>query len=512
MKIRLLYFVLFLFSNILAQGQTRHYWVFFSDKNGVKFNPYEYFDPKAIERRLVQGLPLFDSTDFPVRQDYINAVKNIADSLNVVSRWFNAVSVVATKEQISDIQNLPFVDSVREIFLETYPARYFDTVLTGRERKILDWQTDILGADFLKEENLTGKGIRIAVFDIGFKKVDELPFLKHVKVVKTYDFIRKKEFVYGYGMHGTAVLSCIAGKFGDKNIGLATDAEFLLARTEGPGEPFSEEENWLAAAEWADKNGAYIINSSLGYTVHRYLQYQMDGETSLVAKAANMAAQKGMIVVNAMGNEGDRNWKFLDTPADADSVLSIGGISFDNDLHINFSSYGPNSRCVLKPDLCAPGEVVAATPKGLKHLYGTSFATPLITGYVACIWQNFPDYKSWQIKQLIKKSGSLYPYYDYAHGYGIPEPQKILEPKPDTVNKFDVSISKNLVTVSFNDYAKDTYLFYHFHDAKGCISDYYVVDVEGLDTCTFGLPDEHPDVFYLMIHYGGQTKLIPLKN
>ena len=106
---------------------------------------------------------------------------------------------------------------------------------------------------------------------------------------------------------------------------MATGAEFLLAITETIGEEFFEEENWLAAMEWAYKNGANIISSSLGYTYHRYYTINMDGKTSLVSRAAKIAASKGMLVINAMGNEGDNDWQFMATPADADSVLSIGG-------------------------------------------------------------------------------------------------------------------------------------------------------------------------------------------
>src|SRR6185436_820200 len=110
-------------------------------------------------------------------------------------------------------------------------------------------------------------------------------------IIATYNFISKNENVFSHNAHGLGTLSCITGILDSINIGLATGAEFLLARTEqATGEPFSEEENWLAAAEWADKHGANIISSSLGYSYQRYFNTEMNGKKSLVARAAAMAA------------------------------------------------------------------------------------------------------------------------------------------------------------------------------------------------------------------------------
>ena len=103
-------------------------------------------------------------------------------------------------------------------------------------------------------------------------------------------------------------------------MGLATEAEFLLAKTEVNPEPYAEEEYWLAAVEWADRNGADIISSSLGYAEHRYFTSDMDGKKSLVTRAGNFAARKGMLVVNSAGNSGSHSdkWKIIGAPADAD--------------------------------------------------------------------------------------------------------------------------------------------------------------------------------------------------
>ena len=170
--------------------------------------------------------------------------------------------------------------------------------------------------------------------------------------------------MFTVGIHGTMVLSCIAGiKMGKDGIGYRS--RFLLARTEINTEPAKEEVWWMQAVEWADKNGANVINSSLGYGKSRYYVEDMDGKQSLVSKAANMAAAKGMLVCNAMGNEGsDKAWRTLITPADADSVISVGGLNPATDKRIYFSSFGPTADGRLKPNVVAFGTADVAKPRG----------------------------------------------------------------------------------------------------------------------------------------------------
>ena len=209
----------------------------------------------------------------------------------------------------------------------------------------------------------TGKGIRICIIDAGFPEVDESQLFEHIRnnnrIIKTWDFKKNKPDVYRYNSHGTSVLSCIAGVYNGKKVGMATDAEFLLARTERVTyEGIAEEEDWLEAVEWADKNGADIINSSLGYTKAAHFLEDMDGNTTIISRAANLAARKGILVVNAAGNEGRSEWKYVAAPGDADSALTVGGINPWTGLHTSFSSYGPNARHHLKPNVSAFGHAL----------------------------------------------------------------------------------------------------------------------------------------------------------
>jgi subtilisin family serine protease len=279
--------IIFIFCQQFGSAQKK-YWVFFSDKQGVKFNPLQYFDKKTNQKRNTTVINLYDSTDFPINENYITALQAFTKKISFQSRWFNAVSVIADSNQLIEINKLPFVSYTRkcnEMAVKLSSGPYI-TKLNDSQKELLKNQTGILGDSLFRKNGIDGSGIRIAVFDAGFPGVDKSPIFEHLRkngrIIKTWDFVKKCEFVYGYNEHGTMVLSCIAGIADNQPIGLATGAEFLLARTELNREVFSEEENWLAAMEWANQNGADIISSSLGYTFERYFTSDMDGNKSLV--------------------------------------------------------------------------------------------------------------------------------------------------------------------------------------------------------------------------------------
>jgi serine protease AprX len=493
--IRKLFLILLIFyiGTILVSAQNSKYWVFLKDKKNVTFDPYKYFDKKTIDRRLKYGIPMVDSTDFSLNEDYVNAITGLVDSVSNPSRWFNAMSVYATDDEIAAVGNLQAVKAVEKMEMFMLPAEYenavWDTTMNSTLLNLLQKQTARMGGELFQEKNIDGKGIRIAIFDGGFPTVDTNPAFEQVRkdgrIIKTWDFVKNKAFVYGWMSHGTMVMSCICGIINGKKIGLATGAEFLLARTEVRREPYFEEENWLAAMEWADKNGADIISSSLGYTFQRYFPSQMDGKTSLVTRAGNLAAKKGILVINAIGNEGTSKWKIMGAPADADSVLSIGGINPETDYHINFSSYGPTWDKRLKPNVCAYGHVTAAGKDKLEAVDGTSFACPLVAGFAACAWQVSRGLNNMQMFQSIEESGDLYPYFDYAHGYGVPQAAYFTEQAltvPEKTFDFveDNDSVKVMVTQEYldkNETEFSKHLYYNIQNPDGTLKEYSVIAV-----------------------------------
>ena len=520
----LLVFTLHFSPSSHAQSSLKKYWVFFTDKEQGSFDPYQYFDVKAIERRLKSNIPVNDKSDWPVRSSYIENVRNIASSTSHSSRWFNALGIMATEDEVFEIHQLSFVKAIEPMMTYSYPAsivkqkkKAYGDDLSDYQMKLLKKQTARMEGDVFHDENIKGQGIRIAIFDAGFPTVDVNPAFEHIRnenrILKTRDFLTNRENVYKNSAHGCNVLSCIAGIINGQRIGLATEAEFLLARTEsGLFEPFSEEENWLAATEWADKNGADIINSSLGYTNNRYFPSDMDGKKSLVARAANMAAKKGILILNAAGNDGADEWKYQGTPADADSVLSIGGIDFGTDFHISFSSFGPTSDKRMKPNICAFGVAVVAGKKRMEIAYGTSFSSPLAAGFAACAWQTDRNATNMEMFKKLEQSGELYPYFDYAHGYGVPQasffiPGKNEDIKPTFELKTSgINLSVEIDKEQFDLEGEDAgaLLFYHIENDQGYLDKYFVVSVHQYSVLQFDASDFKRGST-LRIHFKGYT-------
>ncbi|MGD0711239.1 MAG: S8 family serine peptidase [Bacteroidales bacterium] len=499
--IRKLFLILLLFfiGVALVSAQNNKYWVFLKNKKNITFDPYKYFDKKTIERRLQYGIPLIDSTDFPLNDDYVHAISELVDSVSNPSRWFNAISVYASVSEIEEVKKLPEVRSVEKMEAVAIPAEYDNTYLNPKDSTLLaslPKQTARMGGNLFQEKGIDGKGIRIAIFDGGFPTVDTNPAFEQVRkdgrIIKTWDFVKNKEFVYSWMSHGTMVMSCICGIINGKKIGLATGAEFLLARTEVRREPYFEEDNWLAAVEWADKNGADIISSSLGYTYQRYFPNQMDGKTALVTRAANLAAKKGILVINAVGNDGDNKWKIIAAPADADSALSVGGINPLTEYHFSFSSFGPTWDKRMKPNVSAYAHVIAAGKDKLQAVEGTSFACPLIAGFAACAWQINRGLNNMQIFNSIEESGDLFPYFDYAHGYGVPQASYFTEHKmtvPDKTFEFvdDDDYVKVVVTQEYMDNKEKgsaKYLYYNIQNTDGTLKEYNVILVLQNDVLT----------------------------
>ncbi|MCB0396737.1 MAG: S8 family serine peptidase [Flavobacteriales bacterium] len=518
---------------------SKKYWVFFTDKKGVTFDPYSYFTPQAIARRISAGLPVCDSTDYPVSPVYLDVVSTYADSSCMVLRWFNAVVIWANEDDAQTILQLPFVSEVRLVSTDAsvMAGTQEQQVLSAAQKiALLKFQVNRMQGERFAKAGFTGKGLRIAILDAGFPGVNIRPEFKHIRdrngIIATYDFVRKREDVYHYSPHGSMVLSCIGGISDTIPIGMATGADFLLARTESVmHERFSEEENWLAAVEWADRNGANILNSSLGYTSQRYFPEDMDGQTSLIARAANMAAAKGILVVSAAGNEGKSQWRHITSPGDADSALSVGAVNPYADLRSDFSSYGPTADGRAKPNVSALGTVMAAGPDGLEETSGTSFASPLVAGFAACVWEGNSNLTNMQLHEKIQQSGHLYPYYDYAHGYGIPQASYFTEtnvPVASPTFEFADSVSKFIsVHIDHRFFEPDTIitsagedrdtiiqdkpmkgkwnLYYHITDTTGRIRYYSVIRVREAEPLTLGLFRFQPGES-LSVHFEGYTR------
>ena len=438
----------FLFLSKFALSQS-YYWVAFSDKNNSKFSisePEKYLSERAIQRRIKQNIAI-DSLDLPVVANYIDQVIELDAELVHASKWLNGITVKTNADSFKiDALQLSFVKEIqltkpaeenKNAFNKFYePADNsaynfnIDTALYGPSAV----QVEQLNAHVLHGENFKGQGIHIAVLDGGFLNVDEYTAFDSLRsdnrILGTKDFVDPGVEFYETHYHGMSVLSCMAGNIPGELIGTAPKASYWLIRSEDTdSEYLIEEDNWVVAAEFADSVGVDVINSSLGYSLfndesmnHTYAE--MDGNTTRVTKAANIAVSKGMLVFSSAGNEGNDPWKFLIAPADGDNVIAVGAVNNEGEA-ASFTSFGPASDGDIKPNVAAMGRntYLQKSDGTLGYSNGTSFASPVLAGAGACLWQANPDASAAEVKLAIEQSGHLYPQSDSLLGYGIPDMQ-----------------------------------------------------------------------------------------
>ncbi len=434
MRYILLSIFLFLLSGSFAQTK---YWFFFTDKNTENSRPA--LSPDAIESRLRQQIFL-DPKDFPVNVAYLAQIREKGISIVHTSRWLNAASAYLTPTQVADIQALPFIQSLQKVRSLTPTQQENFSEIDSINVDSYRWQLEMIGTAQLHDRGYTGRGVKIAVMDDGFRRLDTLSSLRHLftenTLLASHDFVDNDNFVFTYDSanscrHGTWVMSILAGKITDTLEGSAPDATYILSRTEKDAtETPQEEDNWVAAAEWADSLGAQVFSTSLGYTTYNnpqdsYKPSDMDGNTAIITKAADIAASRGIIVVNSAGNEGNTvSWRIMGAPADGDSVIAVGAVD-KNKVRASFSSMGPSADGRIKPDVMAIGNGTRLQNQNgsVGGGSGTSFSGPVIGGSMACLRQMHPNAPANELRLALLKSCDRYATPDSLYGYGIPNLQ-----------------------------------------------------------------------------------------
>lgn len=435
-------------SAFLVNAQTPQYAyrIGFKDKQGSPdlSNPLSLFSQRALDRRSAQGISL-DSTDRPVSPIYVNDVFTvISGKLHVTSRWLNQIVVLVTDtSNIAAVRSKPFVAYAEYV-------GYFGSGLykqtsggdTGTLQKTTGSsayygtaydQTKLVNGDYLHDRGYKGKGKLIAVMDEGFTGVNTGPvfdsLMKSGRLVDKRNFVYNNTDVFTSFNHGTGCLSTIAGNIPGTYVGSAPEADIALYVTEyAYGDMPIEMDNMLAAAERADSIGADVISASVGYNTFsspfKSLVYaDIDGKTTVAAKAANMATTKGILFVITAGNEGGGGWNYVLTPGDADSAITIGGATLYKSA-VSTSGNGPNAAGMVKPDVCMLGSNVSVmfTSTTPSYLGGTSYATPQLAGWAACLMQaTSTNVTPYRIRTAIVKSGHLYATPTVQMGYGVPD-------------------------------------------------------------------------------------------
>lgn len=438
---RFIFLAGFIVISLSGFAQGNRYMVFFKDKSGSTHDVRQankFLSQKAIDRRIQQDL-IITSQDFPVNQHYVQGVRSTGADVFFTTRWMNGLLIQCQQSLLPTIQALSFVDHIE------FVAPGLKLNSNGRKATSLRKKSNhsgvethaqlrMLGIPEMHADNYHGEGITIAVLDGGFPGVNQIEPFQHIisegriDAALSYDFISNTNNVFQYDDHGTEVLSVMAAYTPDLFTGGAYKANYQLYVTEDASSEYRiEEYNWLFAAERADSAGVDIIHSSLGYydfdqSSMNYTTAQMDGKTAVVTKAAQWAADRGIVVVCSAGNEGNvPSWRIIAAPADAVDVIAVANVNLQG-VASSSSSTGPSADGRIKPDLAALGtgvRVVRASG-GVGSTSGTSLAAPLITSLVAGVWQHYSHLTRKQLVEVLKETASRANNPDNEVGYGIP--------------------------------------------------------------------------------------------
>ncbi|MGZ3846187.1 MAG: S8 family serine peptidase [Flavisolibacter sp.] len=446
----------------VSEAQVSRYIVRFTNKGSNPFslnNPSSFLSQRAINRRTKYSIAI-DSTDLPVTPRYIDSVR-LAGTVTVLctSKWLNGIAIqTSDAAALAKINSLAFVKSVSGAALRTSNSvannnkfeienqQYSSSGL--KESGILgdyyDYgtsfaQVHIHNGEFLHDIGLRGQGMIIGMLDAGYNNYLTLKAFDSVRnngqILGVYDFVARDSSVNEDFAHGMECFSTMAANIPGQFVGTAPKANFYLFRTEDASSEYPVEEfNWVCGAERVDSLGGDVISSSLGYTTfdapltsasHTYAD--MNGNTTMAAIGADLAAKKGILVVNAAGNDGTSTWHYIGTPADADSIMTVGAVTTTGAV-ASFSSYGPSSDGRVKPDVASVGAgTIIQFPNGaIGGGNGTSFACPNIAGLTTCLWQGFPEYNNMHIINALRQAGSKASAPDDRVGYGIPDVKKAL--------------------------------------------------------------------------------------
>ena len=407
--------------------------------------------PRAVEQRAKWGIAT-DGMDYPVSPMYMNQLEKAGAKILHKSRWFNGVTCRMDSTTAAKITELKFVTGVEMTRDDSKPRQF--TEPWRITRRVEEDSNPDYASDQLQLYNLLplhnagfkGQGILMTVCDGGFHNAHTLTcFDQKTKELGHFDFTDDTDDFYGStGAHGTECLSTIAAKAGNYT-GSAPEVTYYLMRSEEAyTESPKEMDNLVAALEKADSLGVNIFSVSLGYAMFDNESWTLpksalDGRTTRASRAATIAARKGMLVCVAAGNDGEDSWRTISAPADADSVLTVGAVNIAGEIG-SFSSYGPSADGRIKPEVCAVGvQATLIRPDGyIIRGNGTSFATPLMAGFAACLWSALPDENAMQIRERIIRSANHYTSPDILNnhsGYGIPDAWKAYTMKPTGIEE-----------------------------------------------------------------------------
>jgi hypothetical protein len=440
------------------------YFIFFKDKGVESSARLEKSSPvynsalsllstKSIERRIkyLGEDNIITYEDLPLKEDYVFQLEQIGIKIENKMRWFNAVSAYLTEDEKIEVARLTFVEKIDPVktFVFKSPELESSSQLFKQPDNLFDFdygpsfgQLQLSDVPAVHSKGITGEGVLLGLLDTGFNWKNH-ESLKDATVVAEYDFIFKDNSTQNDSLdnpnqhgHGTLVFSIVGGFKEGSLIGSAFGSDFILAKTEDiRSEKHIEEDNYAAALEWMESYGVDITSNSLGYSTFdppefSYTYSDMDGKTTIVTKAAELAFRKGVVTISSAGNEGNTSWRYITAPADGINTLGIGAVDNSNQL-ASFSSRGPSYDGRIKPDVVAQGVGVYCATAGNFSGYGTASGTsvsaPIASGVAALLLSAYPHLKNTQVRNIFIETSDNSSSPNNDRGYGLLSAVKAIE-------------------------------------------------------------------------------------
>ena len=453
MKIKTL--VLFVFLIPLCLPAQTKYFIYFKDKgidrnqtlnkqSDEYQNALTHISQKSIERRkkTLDEDHLLSFEDLPLNEEYVQIIISKAIKIENKLKWFNAVTAYLNETQKNIVENLYFVEKIVPVKSLIYKNEVINTQqqlnkpADGQELSYGNsyTQLNLSGIPQVHSKGITGEGVIIGLLDTGFNW-HEHEALINTDVLAEYDFIFKDSITANEAedntsqhSHGTYVLSIVGGFKDGSLIGASFGSDFVLAKTEDiRSETHVEEDNYAAALEWMDSIGVDIVSSSLGYSEFdaadfSYSYSDMNGNTTIVSQAVNLAFERGIVTITSAGNEGTSPWFYITSPADAFNVLSVGAVTSNNNVD-TYSSRGPSFDGRIKPEVVAMGTsvwgVIASQFSGYQFNSGTSAAAPIVAGVAGLLLSTYQHLTNYQVRSILMETSDNAESPDNERGYGL---------------------------------------------------------------------------------------------
>lgn len=449
----ILCFTLFISFSVFPQTK---YFIYFKGKgveeniilqknNPIYLSALSLLSEKSIQRRIknLGEDNIISFEDLPIKADYISHLEQLGVKIENKLRWFNAVTAFLTEEEKNKIIVFPFVEKIEPVkkFIFKSPEIFESNSFLKQKDDlfILDYgpsfgQLQLSDVPAVHSKGITGEGVLLGLLDTGFNWKNH-ESLKDATVVAEYDFIFKDESTANDSLdnpaqhnHGTLVFSIVGGFKDSSLIGSAFGSDFILAKTEDiRSEKHIEEDNYAAALEWMESFGVDITSSSLGYSTFdpnefSYSYSDMDGKTTIVTRAAEIAFRKGVVTISSAGNEGGTSWHYITAPSDGVNTLAIGAVNSENQI-ASFSGRGPSYDGRIKPDVVTQGVGVYCASSGNYTGYstasGTSVAAPIASGIAALLLSAYPHLKNSQVRNILIETADKSSSPNNDVGYGL---------------------------------------------------------------------------------------------